>query len=140
MHHNKPFAASSPDDHRASVWVASFLCLTFVALGVGTRTWIRIRVFGIDDYVVLAAFVVALAQFCTVFGGLSTGLGKATDELSSKKAELAGQVFNALLPQCISTSSENCDCRYSSLRRRSSSSPSTPSRMPSCLRSSGCSR
>ena len=91
---NKPFAATSPNDHRAPVWVASFLCLAFVLLGVGTRVWVRFKMFGIDDYLVLVAFAVGLAQFCTVFGGLSIGLGKSTSELSSQTTAIAGQVLS----------------------------------------------
>ncbi|KAK5165157.1 uncharacterized protein LTR77_009255 [Saxophila tyrrhenica] len=92
---NKPFASSSPTDHRSAIWVSTLLCLTFVALGVAARVWTRLRAFGSDDYVIVGAFVVALVEFCTVIGGLTHGLGRSTGELSSDSVASAGQVFLA---------------------------------------------
>ena len=89
---NKPFTSSTPDDHRASIWIATPLSLRFVSLGVATRVYVRFKAFGTDDYVMLAAFVLGLAQYCTVMGGLEAGLGKSTKDLSAETVTFIGWV------------------------------------------------
>ena len=109
QHLNKPFASTTPDDHRAAVWVATLLCLSLVVLGVMTRVYVRFKAFGVDDYVMLGAFIVGLAQFCTVIGGLLNGLGEATSELGREKTALAGQVRMPLI-RVPSTFKESVEC------------------------------
>ncbi|KAK3724050.1 hypothetical protein LTR37_001172 [Vermiconidia calcicola] len=89
---NKPFTSSTPDDHRASIWIATPLSLRFVSLGVATRVYVRFKAFGTDDYVMLAACVLGLAQYCTVMGGLEAGLGESTKDLSAETVTLVGRV------------------------------------------------
>ena len=100
-HMSKPFASQTADDHRAPIWVATLLCLTFVVLGVTTRVYVRFKAFGVDDWVIIGAFGVALVQFITVMVGLVNGLGETSDKLSSDKVALAGQVCTTLTIECL---------------------------------------
>jgi hypothetical protein len=51
------FAQITPDDHAGSVWIASILCLIYSVLTLALRGHLRLRIYGLDDYIALAATV-----------------------------------------------------------------------------------
>lgn len=51
------FAPITPNDHSGSIWIPTLLCLVYSVLVVGVRAHLRRKVYGIDDYLILAATV-----------------------------------------------------------------------------------
>ncbi len=51
------FAAITPDDHAGSIWIASILCLVYSVLTLALRTHLRLRIYGLDDYIAMVATV-----------------------------------------------------------------------------------
>ena len=90
--YSKPFASHSADDHRAAPWVATLLCLAIVTCGTLTRVYVRFKAMGMDDYLIIAAYVLSLAEFATTAAGLKIGLGVSTASLSKTDASSAGSV------------------------------------------------
>lgn len=90
--YSQPFAASTANDHRAPAWVATLLCLSIVAVGVLTRTYVRFKAMGVDDWLMIAAYVVYLAETATMAAGLKHGLGVSTSGLSAADTSSAGSV------------------------------------------------
>jgi hypothetical protein len=51
------FAEITPDNHAGSIWIASLLCLIYSVLTLALRGHLRFRIYGMDDYMALAATV-----------------------------------------------------------------------------------
>lgn len=90
--YSPPLARLTPDDHRAPLWVATLICLTFVVLGVITRSYVRFKALGIDDFIIFGGFLFGLAEFMTIIAGLERGLGQSEKVLSDEKVGSMGQV------------------------------------------------
>ena len=69
------FAAVTDDDHRGILWIAAILSLIFTLLTLSARLYVRKHMLGRDDYAVVAAVVISIAQYGTVFSGMQLGLG-----------------------------------------------------------------
>ncbi|OAA56904.1 hypothetical protein ISF_07420 [Cordyceps fumosorosea ARSEF 2679] len=78
------FAVIAPDDKRGALWIAVLLSLIFVAMTLGARLYVRKHMLGRDDFAVLAAVVLAVAQYAALFAGMPSGLG------TSKRSVTAG--------------------------------------------------
>ncbi|KAL8668498.1 MAG: hypothetical protein Q9168_006873 [Polycauliona sp. 1 TL-2023] len=83
-----------------AVKVAISLCLCYTLLIALLRLWIRRNLYGPDDWVALAATVVAVGQFGAGYAAVHTGLGRSidvlhesSDLLALNKANLAGVVL-----------------------------------------------
>lgn len=85
-----PLASQTATDHRAALWVATLLCLTFVIITLATRLHVRWKALGLDDYSIVVASLVGLSQFAVIIAGLLHGLG--ADVENEEKRELAGRV------------------------------------------------
>ncbi|EXJ59876.1 hypothetical protein A1O7_04023 [Cladophialophora yegresii CBS 114405] len=70
------FSQITPDDHAGSVWIASILCLIYSVLTLALRGHLRLRIYGMDDYIALAATLIQVGEVIAVMIGLNHGLGK----------------------------------------------------------------
>lgn len=51
------FAPITPDNESGSIWIATLLCLVYSFITLSTRAWLRQKMYGFDDYLILLAFV-----------------------------------------------------------------------------------
>lgn len=80
-----PFAVATPDDQSAWIIVAAALGLVCSLFFGGLRLLIRLtihREFGLDDFTLGAATLLAIVQSSIILGACSKGLGKSIDILS----------------------------------------------------------
>lgn len=80
-----PFAVVTPDDQSAWVIIAATLGLVCSLFFGGLRYFVRRTIdgeFGLDDYTLGAATVLAFIQSSIILGACSKGLGKSIDILS----------------------------------------------------------
>lgn len=77
------FAHYSPEDHSATLWIAAALGLTYVLFVVLIRIYIKWRVFGWDDGLIVASTILAVTQCVIVFGALGSGLGKVPENVDN---------------------------------------------------------
>jgi DMSO/TMAO reductase YedYZ heme-binding membrane subunit len=53
------FSPVTQNDHAGSIWIATLLCVVYSAITIATRGFLRKQMYGIDDYLILGAFVCA---------------------------------------------------------------------------------
>lgn len=86
------FAPYSDINHSATLWIASLLGLIYAFGTLFIRLFIKFKVLGVDDYLIIASSVgqeevtvengliarqvIALGQFITIYESLGDGLGK----------------------------------------------------------------
>ncbi|KAJ9611637.1 hypothetical protein H2200_004821 [Cladophialophora chaetospira] len=93
------FAEITPDDHAGTIWIASILCLIYSVLTLALRTHIRLRTYGLDDYIALAATVLQVGEVIAVLLALHHGLGKTqlllreSELTKASRATFAGQIL-----------------------------------------------
>ncbi|KIW87391.1 uncharacterized protein Z519_12027 [Cladophialophora bantiana CBS 173.52] len=93
------FSPITPDDHAGSVWIATLLCLVYSVITLVLRGHLRWNMYGLDDYLALAATATQVGEVVAVIIGLDHGLGKTQDllrqsELSkASRATFAGQLL-----------------------------------------------
>ncbi|EXJ73242.1 uncharacterized protein A1O5_03002 [Cladophialophora psammophila CBS 110553] len=93
------FSPITPDDHAGSVWIATLLCLVYSVVTLALRGHLRRNMYGLDDYLALAATAAQVGEVVAVIIGLDHGLGKTQDllrqsELSkASRATFAGQLL-----------------------------------------------
>ncbi|KZM28293.1 hypothetical protein ST47_g559 [Ascochyta rabiei] len=75
------FAHYSSRDHGATVWIATALGLTYVVGVLLVRVFIKRRIFGWDDWLILTSTVLASSQIFLTFRALSNGLGKVSEDV-----------------------------------------------------------
>lgn len=77
-----PLARITPSDQRGVLWIIATICLAFIYLTFAARVFVRWRRFQHDDYAILAACVLVLAQTSVSYGAVGLGLGvsRLTDE------------------------------------------------------------
>jgi uncharacterized membrane protein len=51
------FAPITADNTSGAIWITTLLCLVYSLLTITTRAWLRLKIYGLDDYLILAAFV-----------------------------------------------------------------------------------
>ena len=51
------FAPVTPDNESGSIWIATLLCLVYSFITVTTRAWLRQKMYGVDDILILLALV-----------------------------------------------------------------------------------
>lgn len=69
------FAEITSTDRAGVVWVASILSLLYSLSTLVARFFVKYHTLGYDDWLILAATVVAIAQYIAVFVSLNQGLG-----------------------------------------------------------------
>jgi hypothetical protein len=55
--HENRFSQVTPDNHAGEIWIATLLCLVYSIITVGTRGYLRMSMYGVDDYLILGATV-----------------------------------------------------------------------------------
>jgi hypothetical protein len=72
------FAEITSTDRAGVVWVASILSLLYSLSTLVARFFVKYHTLGHDDWLILAATVVAFAQYIAVFVSLHQGLGSSS--------------------------------------------------------------
>ncbi|ORY16827.1 hypothetical protein BCR34DRAFT_475937 [Clohesyomyces aquaticus] len=93
------FSTITPNDHGGVIYIAAFLGFTYSSMAFLTRTTIKWRVFGFDDWATLVAQVATTVQFIFLLVALKAGLGRnlglLTDDQYSRVA--SAQYGNQIL-------------------------------------------
>jgi hypothetical protein len=91
-----PFAVVTPNDHAAWILVATALGLPCFLFFGGVRVIVRYTInhgFGMDDYMLYAATVLAIIQSSIILGACSQGLGKAVDLVSPEAQDKVQKMY-----------------------------------------------
>jgi len=93
------FAEITSTDRAGVVWVAAILSLLYSLSTLIVRFFVKQHTLGYDDWLILAATVVAVAQYIAVFVSLSQGLGASTLLQAEETARTLGSgvMANGLL-------------------------------------------
>lgn len=93
------FAEITSTDRAGVVWVASILSLLYSLSTLVARFFVKYHTLGYDDWLILAATLVGIAQYVAVFVSLSQGLGTSTliQAESTTKSLGAGVMANEIL-------------------------------------------
>lgn len=103
------FSPITPDDHAGSLWIAALLCLVYSVTTMFLRGHLRWNMYGVDDYLALAATVSAVhldheswsltplqvlqvGEVVAVIVGLNHGLGRTQELLRASELKAASQV------------------------------------------------
>ncbi|KAF2850850.1 hypothetical protein T440DRAFT_554651 [Plenodomus tracheiphilus IPT5] len=70
------FAHQGPDNHSGPLWIAAILGMIYMVAVLILRLYIKRRVLGYNDYLIIASSVAAFGQYVAVYYALSCGLGK----------------------------------------------------------------
>ena len=84
------FAEITSTDRAGVVWVAAILSLLYSLSTLVARFFVKYHTLGYDDWLILAATVVAFAQYIAVFVSLKQGLGISSLIQSKDAAESLG--------------------------------------------------
>jgi hypothetical protein len=84
------FATTTPDDHRAWLWVAGFLSLIYSLLGLAARCVAKWELIWWDDMVLSASYLCAFTHWALLFRSLCEGVG--VHGLSTARFEDASMV------------------------------------------------
>ncbi|KIV81888.1 hypothetical protein PV11_04038 [Exophiala sideris] len=104
------FSPITPDDHAGSIWIATILCLIYSVITLTLRGHLRWKMYGMDDYLALAATVMQVGEVAAIMVGLNHGLGKTEDLLrhgelqEASRATSAGQILFILSLTCAKAS------------------------------------
>ncbi|KAF1975933.1 hypothetical protein BU23DRAFT_456954 [Bimuria novae-zelandiae CBS 107.79] len=85
------FSPYGPENHSAPLWITSILGLIYAVGVLVIRIFIKRRVFGWDDTLVVAATLIGLVQAVLFFKALQSGLGQIPENVPdlSKTASLS---------------------------------------------------
>lgn len=70
-----PLARITPTDQRGVLWIIATICLSFIYLTFAARVFVRWRRFQPDDYAILTACVLVLAETSVSYAAVGMGLG-----------------------------------------------------------------
>ncbi|KAK4946516.1 hypothetical protein LTR10_014368 [Elasticomyces elasticus] len=104
------FSPITPDDHAGSIWIATILCLIYSVITLTLRGHLRWKMYGMDDYLALAATVMQVGEVAAIMVGLNHGLGKTEHLLrhgelqEASRATFAGQILFILSLTCAKAS------------------------------------
>ncbi|ORY59964.1 uncharacterized protein BCR38DRAFT_443484 [Pseudomassariella vexata] len=90
------FSPIHADDHAGYLWIITILATIYSFLAAILRVHIKWGKHGIDDYLLLSATVVKLAQSAVVFYGLNNGLAKFNSITTEYQWQLSGKSFFAV--------------------------------------------
>jgi hypothetical protein len=51
------FSPITPNDHAGSIWIASILCFVYTLITILTRAYLKQKMYGVDDFLILGATV-----------------------------------------------------------------------------------
>lgn len=103
------FAPITSNDQAGSIWISAILCLVYSVLVVAVRVHLRRKIYGMDDYLILAATVRSpasaypgcklifiefghLAEAIAIFVGLKHGVGRTVSLLRTNDVSEASEV------------------------------------------------
>lgn len=96
-----PLAAITPVDQRGVLWVIGIISLAFIYLTLALRVFVRWRRFQPDDYAILAACVLVIAEASVAFAAVGMGLG--TSKLN-REGSREGTVWKVSCHSCTTRS------------------------------------
>ncbi|KXJ94953.1 hypothetical protein Micbo1qcDRAFT_216590 [Microdochium bolleyi] len=87
------FSPIYPDDHAGYIWIVGITALIYSLTATIVRVFIKARLFGTDDYLLVASTVLHVAQTVTIFTGLNNGLGKFNSITTPEQWASAGKAY-----------------------------------------------
>lgn len=87
-----PFAVIEDDDKRGALWIATILSFIFVGMTLATRIYVRKHMLGRDDFAGIAAAVLAVTQYASLFAGMPSGLGTSKIDITQGNERKNGSV------------------------------------------------
>ncbi|EME41162.1 hypothetical protein DOTSEDRAFT_73557 [Dothistroma septosporum NZE10] len=89
-------AVINEDDQRGVLWTVGVICFAFIYLTFAVRLFVRWRRFQVDDYAILVACILILAEVAAAFAAVAMGLGtKALMLQSADQIQTVWQLFIA---------------------------------------------
>ncbi|GAB7356491.1 hypothetical protein MBLNU459_g7248t2 [Dothideomycetes sp. NU459] len=95
------FALATATDHSAYLWIVTLVSLTWSTFTWAFRLFARVGFYGIDDYFVTAAQIVALGQCGAIIVALRHGLGITSEELDVSRHHAIGRAVMASQLLCL---------------------------------------
>ncbi|KAJ1332068.1 cadherin EGF LAG seven-pass G-type receptor 1 [Microdochium nivale] len=89
------FSPVSSDDHAGYIWIVSIVALVYSLTATIVRVFIKARLFGTDDYLLVASTVLHVAQSIAIFAGLHDGLGKFNSITTPEQWASSGKAYYA---------------------------------------------
>ncbi|KAF2159781.1 hypothetical protein M409DRAFT_70826 [Zasmidium cellare ATCC 36951] len=90
-----PLAAITPTDQRGVLWIIGIICLAFIYLTLALRVFVRWRRFQPDDYAIIAACVLVVAEASVAFAAVGLGLGSSKLNGESSRESTVWRLFIA---------------------------------------------
>jgi len=97
----------SEHDHAGWIYIITLISLCYMVIVFAVRFVVKYGKYGNDDWTLLAATVVAIAQHMTVLAGLTAGMGKSSSLMSFEQLQIveryaAAHSFLFIIAQCFS--------------------------------------
>ena len=92
-----PFSVVTPDDHTAWILIATALGLVYSLFFGAIRVLVRCTIsrgFGLDDYTICVATILATVQSSMILGACSKGLGESVNLISAQAQEQVQQMYH----------------------------------------------
>ncbi|KAH7030602.1 uncharacterized protein B0I36DRAFT_322101 [Microdochium trichocladiopsis] len=89
------FSPIYEDDHAGYIWIVGIIALIYSLSATIARVFVKFRLFGTDDYLLVASTVLHVAQSIAVFAGVSGGLGKFNSITTPEQWASAGKAYYA---------------------------------------------
>ncbi|KAK5057811.1 hypothetical protein LTR84_011812 [Exophiala bonariae] len=122
------FARVTPDNHAGSLWIASLLCLVYSIMTLALRAHLRWKMFGMDDYLAVAAVIFHVGEVAATIVGLDHGLGQSEELLSrSELAEASRSAFAAQILFMLSAAFAKASTLFLMMRLFNLSGPKSQS-------------
>ncbi|CAK3788307.1 Proline iminopeptidase [Lecanosticta acicola] len=88
-----PLAVITPQDQRGVLWTVGIICLAFIFFTFALRVFVRWRRFRPDDYAILSACILVVAEAALSFAAVGLGLGSAG--INQNEIDAAWRLFIA---------------------------------------------
>lgn len=111
------FAPITADNHSGSLWIATLVCLVYSFITVATRGWLRLKMYGMDDFLILLSFVCHLAECIAIILGLNHGLGQTFTPLTSSDVSYVSKsAFASIILYIMAAVLAKCSTLYLMMR------------------------
>lgn len=97
----RAFTGPTPLDHSVYIGITSILLISFTALTLLVRLWVRYKKYSWDDAAVFLAQILAAAEFGVVIDGLVRGLGRAWSEVDVDVQDTVAKVRLTMLASTL---------------------------------------
>ncbi|KAL2204593.1 hypothetical protein CC79DRAFT_1323388 [Sarocladium strictum] len=95
------FSPVSFNDHAGNVWIITILSLVYSSTVAAVRVYTKLRMYGVDDYLIAVATVLHLAQAIALFVALNNGFGKFNSITSKDQWSTSSRSFLAVQAMCL---------------------------------------